>query len=239
MFHVDPRAAGCPDRTPGDDPYNPGVPAKTAHKWQFVVTAPPREVFAVMEQMIGTPPYRYEITGDNSARIVEYQRNSLVGHWRRIDGSTAFLGRSRRPARNQRWVTCRAVAGDTGTVVELEASRGRGALPRALQLIGVISRGVHDQRTIYRARHIPPGPVTLVASWAGMPYRLFLAAERGAARGPEIFTATRMEALPGGTAGFVRVRLSDGTEGFVERDQVVSAPQTATRAAGQEAARNV
>src|ERR1035437_9988317 len=28
-----------------------------------------------------------------------------------------------------------------------------------------------------------------------------------------------MEALPGGTAGFVMVRLSDGTEGFVERAQ--------------------
>lgn len=215
------------------------VPAKTAHTWRFVVSAPPREVFAVMEQMIGTPPFRYEIIGDNTARIVEYQRNSLVGHWRKIDGSGTILGRARRPARNQRWVQCRAVADDTGTVVELEASRGRGALPRALQFIGVISRGVHDQRTIYRTRHIPPGPVTLVASWAGMPYRLFLGPQRDAGRGVEVFTATRMEALPGGTAGFVMVRLSDGTEGFVERDQVVSAPQTATREAGLEAARNV
>ena len=48
-----------------------------------------------------------------------------------------------------------------------------------------------------------------------------------------------MEALPGGTAEFVKVRLSDGTEGYVERDQVVAAPEVATRAAGVDAARNV
>jgi hypothetical protein len=196
-------------------------------------------VFAVMEQMIGTPPYRFEVLGDNTARIVEYQRNSLVGHWRRVDGTAKVLGRTMRPARNQRWVTCTATAEDTGTVIELEASKGRGALPRALQLIGVLSRGVDDPRTIYRARHIPPGPVTLVASWAGMPYALYAAPNRGSARGAEIFTATRIDAVGGGTAEFVKVRLSDGTQGYVERDQVVVAPETATRQAGVEAARYV
>ncbi len=124
-------------------------------------------------------------------------------------------------------------------MVELEASKGRGALPRALQLIGVLSRGVDDPRTIYRVRHIPPGPVTLVASWAGMPYRLFTAPARDAERGAQIFTATRMEAMAGGTPEFVKVRLSDGTEGYAERDQVVAAPETATRQAGLEAARYV
>ena len=72
-----------------------------------------------------------------------------------------------------------------------------------------------------------------------MPYPLHKAAERGAPRGPEVFTATRMEAVPGGTAEFVKVRLSDGTEGYVERDQVVAAPERATREAGVEAARYV
>ncbi|MGH7723099.1 MAG: hypothetical protein ACRENL_09775 [Candidatus Dormibacteria bacterium] len=215
------------------------MPAKRVHHWRFVVSAPPREVFAVMEQMIGTPPYRFEVVGENSARVVEFQRNSLVGHWRRVDGSGRFMGRARRPARNQRWVGCSAVVQDTGTVVELEASRGRGALPRALQLIGVISRGVQDQRTIYRSRQFPPGPVTLVASWAGVPYRLHQAPVREAPRGAEVFTATRMEAIPGGTAEFVRVRLSDGTEGYIDRDQVVAAPEVATREAGLEAARFV
>jgi hypothetical protein len=215
------------------------MPAKRAQHWRFVVAAPPREVFAVMEQMIGTPPYRFEVLGGNSAQVVEFQRNSLVGHWRRVDGTGRFLGRERRPARNQRWVRGTATVEDAGTVIDLEASKGRGALPRALQLIGVLSRGVDDPRTIYRVRHIPPGPVTLVASWAGMPYHLLTTAARDAPRGPAIFTATRMEAVPGGTAEFVRVKLSDGTEGYVERDQVVAAPERATREAGLEAARYV
>jgi hypothetical protein len=215
------------------------MPAKRAQHWRFVVAAPPREVFAVMEQMIGTPPYRFEVLGENSAQVVEFQRNSLVGHWRRVDGTGRFLGRERRPARNQRWVRGTATIEDAGTVIDLEASKGRGALPRALQLIGVLSRGVDDPRTIYRVRHIPPGPVTLVASWAGMPYLLLTTAARDAPRGPEIFTATSMDAVPGGTAEFVRVRLSDGTEGYVERDQVVAAPERATREAGLEAARYV
>jgi hypothetical protein len=106
-------------------------------------------------------------------------------------------------------------------------------------LIGVLSRGVHDSRTVYRARHIPPGPVTLVASWAGTPYALYNAPRRDAPRGTEVFTATRIEAVPGGTAEFVRVRLSDGTEGYIERDQIVAAPERATRDAGLEAARYV
>ncbi len=192
-----------------------------------------------MEQLIGTPPYRFEVVGDDSARIVEFQRNSIVGSWRRVDGTAKFFGRTMRPARNQRWVTCTAMAQDAGTVVDLEASKGRGALPRALQLIGVLSRGVNDPRTIYRRRDIPPGPVTLVASWAGMAYPLYLAPSRTAARGAEIFTATRMEAVAGGTPEFVKVRLSDGTEGYAERDQVVAAPESATRQAGVEAARYV
>jgi len=215
------------------------VPAKRASNWRFVVAAPPREVFAVMEQMIGTPPYRFEVVGEDTGRIVEYQRNSLVGHWRRVDGTAKFMGRRRRPARNQRWVTCTAKVDDAGTVIQLEASKGRGAVPRALQLIGVLSRGVDDPRTIYRVRFIPPGPVTLVSSWAGMPYTLYSAPHRGASRGAEIFTATRMEAVPGGTPEFVKVRLSDSTEGYVERDQIVAAPETATRQAGVEAARYV
>lgn len=192
-----------------------------------------------MEQVIGTPPFRFEVTGDDSARIVEFQRNSLVGSWRRIDDRRKVMGRSRPAIRSQRWVSCRATVADTGTLVEMEASRGRGSLPRALQLIGVISRGVGDPRTIYRSRLIPPGPVTLVASWAGMPYPLYTAPNREAPRSREVLTATRMAAVPGGNATFVKVRLSDGYEGYVERDEIVSAPDIATREAGVEAARNV
>lgn len=215
------------------------VPAPHAHSWRFVVAAPPREVFAVMEQSIGTPPFRFEVTGADEARIVEFQRNSLVGHWRRVDDNRRVLGRQRPAVANQRWVRCTARVADSGTLVELEASKGKGALPRALQLIGVISGGVNDPRTVYRSRHIPPGPVSLVASWAGMPYRLFEAPAQGAPRSREVFTATRIDAIPGGNAGFVKVRLSDGFEAYMERDQVVAAPEIATRQAGYEAARHL
>ncbi|MEO8897782.1 MAG: hypothetical protein ABI352_03355 [Candidatus Dormibacter sp.] len=215
------------------------MPASCAHTWRFVVAAPPREVFAVMEQVIGTPPFRYEVTGDDAARIVEFQRNSLVGHWRRIDDGRRILGRWRKAVRNQRWVSCRATVAETGTLVDVQASKGRGSLPRALQFIGVISRGVHDPRTIYRSRYIPPGPVTLVASWAGMTYRLYEEPRRDAPRSREVLTATRMVAVTGGDYTFVKVRLSDGYEGYVERDEIVSAPDRATREAGLEAARNV
>ena len=192
-----------------------------------------------MEQSIGTPPFRFEVTGDDAARIVEFQRNSMVGHWRRVDDGRRLLGRGRSAVRNQRWVSCRATVAETGTLVEMEASKGRGALPRALQFIGVVSRGVGDPRTIYRSRYIPPGPVTLVASWAGMPYRLYEAPRRDAPRSREVLTATRMLAVPGGNYTFVKVRLSDGYEGYVERDEIVSAPDRATREAGELAARNV
>src|ERR1700686_5133493 len=114
----------------------PAVPAPHAHTWRFVVAAPPREVFAVMEQSIGTPPFRYEVTGDDSARIVEFQRNSLVGTWRRVDDGRRFLGSWRKAIRSQRWVRCTAPVGDAGTLLEVGASRGRGCLPRALQFIG-------------------------------------------------------------------------------------------------------
>jgi hypothetical protein len=214
------------------------VPAPRAHAWRLVVAAPPREVFAVMEQSIGTPPFRFEVTHHDEARVVEFQRNSLVGHWRRVDEGRKVLGRHRPAVGSQRWIRCRARVADAGTLVEVEASKGRGTLPRALQLIGVISRGVNDPRTVYRSRHIPPGPVTLVASWAGMPYRLFDAPDRSASRSREVFTASRMDAVPGGNASFVKVRLSDGFEGYIDRDQIVTAPERATRQAGVEAARN-
>jgi len=45
--------------------------------------------------------------------------------------------------------------------------------------------------------------------------------------------------VEGGSPEFLKVRLSDSVEGFVERDQVVSAPAVSTRQAGLEAARYV
>lgn len=214
------------------------VLAKSYHTWRFTTAAPPREVFAVMEQLIGTRPYTYEVVGDGEARIVERMRRGFFGQWSR-------------PRVGVRWVACRATPAPAGTRVEVEASSGggliakaagradRGAVSRALQLVKLLASGPQDARTIYRDRRIPPGPVTLVASWAGMRYRLYDAPRFDAGRGVEILTASELEAIPGGNGPFVRVRLGDGTEGYVERDQVVAAPGVATRAAQLDAARFV
>ena len=200
--------------------------ARRAHTWTLLAAAPPREVFAVMEQMLGSLPFRFELAGESSARIVEFRRRSPLGPW------------SRRAAEiRTRWVTCEAHATDSGTVVTVTASHGRGAVPRALQLVQLLSRGNSDQRTIYRRRAIPAGPVSLVASWAGTPYRLFTEPRRDAPRGPGILTASRVEAIPGGIGPFTKVRLAGGVEGFVETDQIVASPEASTREAQEQASR--
>jgi len=201
--------------------------AKEAQRWTFLAAVPPREVFAVMEQMLGSFPFRFELTGESSARIVEFRRKGLVGQW------------SKRVAIHTRWVTCEARPTASGTVVTVVASRGRGPVPRALQLVQLLSRGSADPRTIYRRRAMPSGPVSLVASWAGMPYRLYTEPRWEAPRGARVLTATGVEAIPGGEGAFTKVRLADGTEGYIETDQIVAAPEASTREAQVEAARFV
>ncbi|MGA9112329.1 MAG: hypothetical protein WB802_00825 [Candidatus Dormiibacterota bacterium] len=201
--------------------------AREAQRWTLLAAVPPREVFAVMEQMLGSFPFRFELTGESSARIVEFRRKGLVGQW------------SKRVAIHTRWVTCEARRTESGTVVTVTASRGRGPVPRALQLVQLLSRGNADPRTIYRRRAIPSGPVSLVASWAGTPYRLYTEPRWEAPRGARVLTASGVEAIPGGEGAFTRVRLADGTEGFIETDQIVAAPEASTREAQLEAARFV
>jgi hypothetical protein len=92
---------------------------------------------------------------------------------------------------------------------------------------------------VYRRRAIPDGPVSLVASWAGMPYELFTEPRWDAPRGPRVGTASGVEAIAGGSGPFTKVRLPDGTEGFIETDQIVAAPEASTREAQLEAARFV
>ncbi len=210
--------------------------APSAHTWRLVVAAPPREVFAVMEQMIGTPPYRYEIAGDTEARITEHRRRGLFGQWSK-------------PRARIRWVRCRAQEVAQGTLLEIEASSGGGLIfkamgkadlgptTRALQLIRLLAAGSGDARTLYRDRRIPPGPVTLVASWAGMPYRLFTEPRHDAPRARAILTATELEALAERVGPFVKVRVAGADEGWVESDQIVPAPAVSTREAQIETAR--
>jgi hypothetical protein len=209
------------------------VIAKQVYHWRFRAACPPREVFSVMEQMIGTYPFRYEVTGERSARIIEHRRKGFFGNW------------TQRMVLPIQWVACEVEQTDAGLAVTVTCSRrsrigGRDPAPsRALQLIELVSRGTRDDRTIYRDRVIPPGPVTLVASWAGTPYLLYTEPRFDAPRSVPVLTASRLEAIEGGNATFVKVRLADGTEGYIERDQLIVAPETATREAQLEAARFV
>lgn len=216
---------------------------KPQHRWTFVTAAPAREVFAVAEQMAGIPPFRFEVVGPSSARLVEYERNGLFGQWRQLarragdggeragaDGATLWKTRVR-------WVTVDAEPVANGTAVTVQASAGRGALERALQVVQLLSRGATDRRTIYRERPIPAGPVSLVASWAGTPYPVYLEPDLRSGRGEAILTASRVEAI-GEAGSFVKVRLEDGAVGYVERDQIVPAPEESTRAAQPRAALN-
>jgi hypothetical protein len=210
--------------------------APSAHTWHLIAAAPPREVFAVMEQMIGTPPYRYEVVGESEARIVEHRRKGLFGNWAK-------------PKVRIRWVRVRALEVTEGTSVEVEASSGggliakamgkadRGPTSRALQVVRLLTSGAGDARTVYRDRRIPPGPVTLVASWAGVPYRLFTDPRHDAPRGRAIFTATEVEALAERHGQFVKVRVAGEDEGWVESDQIVPSPAVSTREAQTETAR--
>lgn len=203
-------------------------PLKTANTWRFHAYAPPREVFATMEQMLGVPPYRFQRLDGHTAEIVEVQRLGVFGNW------TATI-------RNPAWARVVAEQGEQGTLVEVSVSvkpfaivRGRrisGAAERAVQLVRLLTEGGHDYRTIYRDRRIPAGPVTLVASWAGTPYPLFLAPRYDAPRGTEILTASRVAATGDGLGPFIKVVLPDATEGWIERDQCVPAPGVSTREA--------
>jgi len=178
---------------------------------------------------------RRQLVGFEFGRI-EHRRRGLFGQW-----ST--------PRARIRWVRCRALEGAVGTSVEIEASSGGGLVfkamgkadlgpsSRALQLIRLLTSGAGDARTLYRDRRIPPGPVTLVASWAGMPYRLFMEPRHDAPRGREILTATEVEALAERVGSFVKVRVAGADEGWIESDQIVPAPAVSTREAQIETAR--
>lgn len=196
------------------------MPARKAkYSWKFVCAVPVREVFAVTEQMVGTPPYRFEPTGPDSARITEFERKHFL------------FGQFSRRFRNPRWIDVVARETEAGTEVLVTATAGKAPRARALQVVQLLTRGMRDRRTIYRDRAMPPGPISLVASWAGMEYPIYLEPRYDAARGEKVHTASRIEALGMHGTTWVKVRLESGAEGYVERDQVVPAPEEASRAA--------
>ncbi len=85
---------------------------KAKNTWRFVTAAPVREVFAVTEQMVGIPPYRFEPTGHDSAQVIEAERK----HW--------LFGMFTKRFRNPRWirVTAREIEAGTEVVVTSTAS---------------------------------------------------------------------------------------------------------------------
>jgi hypothetical protein len=196
------------------------MPARKAkYNWRFVCAAPVREVFAVTEQMVGTPPYRFEPTGHDSARIVEAERKHFL------------FGQFTKKVRNPRWIDVVARETEAGTEVVVTAVRGKAPKARALQIVQLLTRGVRDRRTVYRDRSLPPGPITLVASWAGMEYPIFLEPRFDAPRGEKVHTASRIRATGMHGVTWVHARLESGAEGWIERDQVVPAPPEASRSA--------
>ena len=198
---------------------------KAAYHWKFVCAAPVREVFAVTEQMVGTPPYRFEPAGPDRAHIVEVERKHfLFGQ---------FSAKVRRP----RWIDVVAHETEMGTEVEVSATRGRAPKSRALQVVQLLTRGMRDRRTVYRDRAMPPGPISLVASWAGMEYAIYLEPRYDGPRGEPVHTASPIQAIGMHGTTWVKVRLESGAEGYVERDQVVPAPDEASRAAQVRTAR--
>ena len=201
------------------------MPARKAKfSWRFVTSAPAREVFAAVEQMAGTPPYRFEPTGPDSAQVIEAERKHFL------------FGQLSSKARNPHWVRVVADEVEAGTQVVVEATGARGPKARALQVVQLLSRGPRDRRTIYRDRIIPPGPITLVASWAGMTYPVYLEPRYEAPRGEAVHTASRIEAVGSYGTTWVKVRLESGAVGYIERDQVVPAPGEASRAAQERTA---
>jgi hypothetical protein len=218
--------------------YNPASMSEklkpSKHSWQLVAHAAPRVVFAAFEQMCGTPPYRFEVVDANSARAVEVERKGFFGQWAKLakldkegrektasDGTPVW----KRPVT---WIRVTTAAHDDGTLVTVESSAGRFTAARAMQLLQLLDRGNADRRTVYRDRRVPPGPVTLVASWAGMLYHVYTEPRYYAPRGPGVHTASHLTAL-GAAGAFIHVRLEDGTEGYIETDQLVASPVEATR----------
>src|SRR5260221_1845470 len=115
------------------------MPARKAkYTWRFVCAAPVREVFAVTEQMVGTPPYRFDPTGPESARIVEFERKHFL------------FGQFSKKVRNPRWIDVAAREVEAGTEVVVTAVKGKATKSRALQVVQLLTRGVRDRRTIYR-----------------------------------------------------------------------------------------
>ncbi len=180
------------------------------NRWVTTVYAPPREIFAVAEQVLALPPFSFRIIDDNTAEVAQVLANGFFGQWSKV----------KRPKTKVR-IECHPSA--QGTELTLLAQGQRSATLRALNLLRILTHGERDNATVYRLRAIPPGPCTVVQSWAGTGYPLFSAPDYGAKRTLAVLPASPLVSLRQ-TGRWVQVRAGTGegaTEGWIEADQLV------------------
>lgn len=183
------------------------------HSWVATVFAPPREIFAVAEQVTALPPFSFRVVDAQTAEVVQALANGFFGQWRQV-----------RYPRTKIRIACRPVL--QGTELTLTAEGQRSATMRAVNLLRILTRGERDQATVYRYRVVPPGPCTLVQSWAGSSYPLFLGPDHAAPRGRPVLPATQLTALEQ-IGRWVHVRSGapdDQQDGWIEADQLVGDP---------------
>ncbi len=172
--------------------------------------APPREVFALAEQVAALPPFRFRVIDEGTAEVAQVTMNGFFGQTRQV-----------RYPKNRLTIACRST--DAGTEVQIHAVGDRSAMLRATNLLRVLTLGERDRATVYRYRAIPAGRCTLVQSWGGTGYPLYRDPDHGSARGRAVRPATPLVALEQ-RGRWVRVRAGEGEtaeEGWLEADQLV------------------
>jgi len=180
-------------------------------RWVATVFAPPREVFAVAEQVLALPPFTFRVVDSNTAEIVQDIANGFFGQWSKVKNP-----------RNRIRIECEPV--DAGTQVTVTAVGVRSARMRAANLLRILGQGERDHATVYRYRTISPGPCTVVQSWAGTGYPVFMAPDHTASRGRAVRPSSKLQALRQ-RGRWVQVRVGEGDDaedGWIEADQLVS-----------------
>jgi hypothetical protein len=180
------------------------------NRWVTMVYAPPREVFAAAEQVMALPPFSFRVIDDHTAEVAQVLANGFFGQWSKV----------KHPKTKVR-IECHPTA--RGTELTMIAQGQRSATIRAVNLLRILTRGERDTFTVYRLRAIPPGPCSVVQSWAGTGYPLFLGPDYGAKRSLPVLPATPLVALEQ-VGRWVRVRGGTGDDiqdGWIEADQLV------------------
>lgn len=183
---------------------------KRQDRWEAVVFAPPREVFALAEQVTGLPPFSFRVVDGHTAEVVQDLANGFFGQWSKV-----------RYPKNRIRIECEPIS--AGTRVTISAQGDRSCTMRATNLLRILGRGERDRSTVYRYRAIPPGPCTVVQSWAGTGYPVYSEPDHGAPRGRAVRPASPLVALEQ-RGRWVRVRAGEGDEveeGWIEADQLV------------------